>query len=575
MSHRTRVTSLCALTLTLLICTAPAVAHPGSNGDVLCAARHGATNGLYLRHGDRAQLLRLDADLVPGAVFSPRGRRIALPRRVDGRALWIIDANGNDLRRVTPVGTFAVDPSWSPDGAELAFTGGHPAKRHVFAIGADGTGMRALTRGKRAQFDPPGRRPGGSPTSSAIAAAPTCTRRAAGGGKRSVTAGRVADSAPSWSPDGRRLAYVRAARALWLVGAHGSGAHRVIGRRGLPVTAPAWSPDGRWLLFSAGRPGAERVWMVHPDGTGRGAHRPRGRTAGRRTGRPWASRRCSWRPATSPAPRPAPVRQRRGRHPAASAGQLRTSDLLLRADLDAVLAVGDIQYDDGEPRQFTRSFGPTWGRGQVAAPAVPGNHEYAVNPTATPYFDYFDGVGARPARPASGPWAVTASTRHLARRRAELQLQHRVPGGCDRGVAAGEWLRADLAAHPAGCTLAYWHHPRFGSAASDRARRRPLWQALYDNGADVVLSGHHHLYERMSPQDPAGGFDPQHGIREFIVGTGGKSLVGTSRRSPNTQVLDDSALGVLELDLRRGGYHWRFHSASSSPFADSGDGACH
>jgi hypothetical protein len=561
--------------LVALVLAPASRAYPGSNGDVLYTARHDGTNGLYLRHGDQAQLVRLDASLLPGAVFSPHGRRIALPRSLDGHAIWVIEANGNDLRRVTPAGVFAADPSWSPDGGALAFTGGRPAKRHVFVIGADGAGMHPLTRGKRAQLDPSWSETGRIAYVQRDRRGPHLYSQAATGGKaRKLTAGKAADSAPAWSPDGRQLVYVRAGRALWLVGAHGGGAHRVIGRHGLPVTAPAWSPDGRWIVFAAGPPGDERVWMVHPDG-----HGLKPLTASGSDGRAPDWQAVGFAPvimaAGDIACAPASANYNGGKGYDTLCGMARTADLMLRTDVDAVLALGDEQYNHGEYENFTRSFAPTWGRLGTLLHPVPGNHEYDRDPTAAWYFDYFDGVGAEDGaagdRAIGGYYSFDVGTWHIVALNSNC---NRVPGGCGTGSPQETWLRADLAARAGDCTLAYWHHPRFGSAGSNQAVA-PLWQALYDNGADVVLSGHHHLYERMSPQDPAGVFDPRRGIREFIVGTGGKSLVGTNRRSPNDAVLDDSALGVLELDLGRGGYHWRFHSAGSSPFADSGEGICH
>jgi hypothetical protein len=138
------------------------------------------------------------------------------------------------------------------------------------------------------------------------------------------------------------------------------------------------------------------------------------------------------------------------------------------------------------------------------------------------------------------------------------------------------WLRADLAANPSRCTLAYWHHPRFTSAnaAGGDARYQPLWQALYDAGAEVVLVGHVHNYERFAPQTPAGAADPARGIRQFVVGTGGAGLGGFSAPRPNSEFRDRAHHGVLRLDLSAAGYRWAFVDVDGV-VRDAGAGACH
>jgi hypothetical protein len=144
------------------------------------------------------------------------------------------------------------------------------------------------------------------------------------------------------------------------------------------------------------------------------------------------------------------------------------------------------------------------------------------------------------------------------------------------GSAQESWLRADLAASTRGCTLAYWHHPRFNSGAEhgNSTSVQPFWQALYDLNADLVLSGHEHIYERFAPQTPTGVADPVRGIRQFIVGTGGRELYGIAAPQPNSQVRYNLAAGILKLTLYSGGYNWQFIPTSGS-FTDSGSGTCH
>jgi acid phosphatase type 7 len=148
---------------------------------------------------------------------------------------------------------------------------------------------------------------------------------------------------------------------------------------------------------------------------------------------------------------------------------------------------------------------------------------------------------------------------------------------CASGSEQEQWLRDDLAAHPATCTLAYFHHPRFNSGAvhGNNTAVQPLWQALYDAGADVILSGHEHLYERFAPQTPAGAADPARGIRQFTVGTGGRGLYSFGPIKPNSEVRNNSAFGVLRLTLGAASYGWQFVPVAGSSFGDAGTAACH
>ena len=151
-------------------------------------------------------------------------------------------------------------------------------------------------------------------------------------------------------------------------------------------------------------------------------------------------------------------------------------------------------------------------------------------------------------------------------------------GGCGTGSAQEQWLRQDLTAHPAKCTLAYWHKPLFSSGAKhgNDPEVKPLWNALYAANADLVINGHDHDYERFAPQDPSGNLDPQRGIREFVVGTGGKN----SHRSfaspkPNSEVRQADTFGVLKLTLHPMSYDWEFVPEAGKTFTDSGTGTCH
>jgi len=228
-----------------------------------------------------------------------------------------------------------------------------------------------------------------------------------------------------------------------------------------------------------------------------------------------------------------------------------TSDLLLEADYDAVLTVGDNQYEGGTLEAFQESYDPTWGRVKDITRPTLGNHEYRVEGAAG-YFDYFgDGAGIR----GEGWYSFDLGTWHVI----ALNSNCAEVGGCDRYSPQGAWLRNDLASHASHCTLAYWHHPRFSSGrhGSDLSVR-PLFQILYRRGVDVVTAGHDHSYERFAPQTPRGELDRAGGVRQFVVGTGGKSHYEFDTPMPNSKFRDGSHHGILRLRLRLNDYRWRF-----------------
>lgn len=241
---------------------------------------------------------------------------------------------------------------------------------------------------------------------------------------------------------------------------------------------------------------------------------------------------------------------------------------LLDGIAGTVATLGDHVYDRGTAAEYADCYDPTWGRHKARTRPVPGNHDYGT-PGAAGYFGYFgDAAGAAGRGWYSydlGAWHVLA-----------LNSNCDAVGGCGAGSRQERWLRADLAAHPMACTLAYWHHPRFSSGAhGDDEETGPLWQALHDAGADVVLNGHDHDYERFAPQDPQGRADPDRGIVEFVVGTGGKELRGFGAARPHSEVRDHEAHGVLKLTLRPTGYDWAFVPIADHTFRDAGSAPCH
>ena len=233
-----------------------------------------------------------------------------------------------------------------------------------------------------------------------------------------------------------------------------------------------------------------------------------------------------------------------------------------------VMAVGDLAYPDGTKENFA-CYDRTWGRAKSRTRPAVGNHEFHSS-SATPYFDYF---GAAAGDPKNGFYSYDLGTWHIV----VLNSECKDVGGCNAGSRQEKWLRADLAAHPAVCTLGYWHKPLFssGDKHGNDPEIKPLWQALYDAHAGVVVNGHDHDYERFAPQNPDGAADPEHGIREFVVGTGGKSHRPFGEPKPNSELRNTDAFGVLKLTLREKGYEWQFIPEAGKSFTDAGSGSCH
>ena len=255
--------------------------------------------------------------------------------------------------------------------------------------------------------------------------------------------------------------------------------------------------------------------------------------------------------------------------------QRATSDLVVAGGVSAVLPLGDEQYQNATLSSFTKSYSPTWGRVKPITFPAAGNHEYKT-PGAKGYFDYFNGAGfsTGPAGDRDkGYYSFDVGTWHLIALNSGDKC---VPVACGKGSPQETWLRADLAAHPASCTLAFWHHPRFNSGhQGNSTAMQAIFQDLYDADADVVLGGHAHDYERFAPQNPAGKLDNARGIRQFVVGTGGAFFTALSTTKPNSQVRNASTYGVMFMTLHPNSYDWRFVPEAGKSFTDSGTQACH
>jgi hypothetical protein len=265
-----------------------------------------------------------------------------------------------------------------------------------------------------------------------------------------------------------------------------------------------------------------------------------------------------------------------------SCRQQYTSDLLVNANLAAVLPLGDIQYYCGGYQAFLQSYDLSWGRVKSISRPVVGNHEYITTPDplapstgcditndgAAGYFNYF---GAAAGNAGQGYYSYDIGNWHLI----ALNSNCDDAGGCSPNSPQGQWLQADLAAHPNFCTLAYWHIPLFSSSTRHELNSRDLWQILYDHNADLILNGHEHIYERFAPQAPDGTRDVARGLREFIVGTGGANHTAVDTLAANSEVRHTGTYGILKLTLHPTSYDWEFVPEIGKTFTDAGTGACH
>ncbi|MDQ2982478.1 MAG: metallophosphoesterase [Actinomycetota bacterium] len=251
-----------------------------------------------------------------------------------------------------------------------------------------------------------------------------------------------------------------------------------------------------------------------------------------------------------------------------STGDEATAQLVDAQPEASLLTLGDHAYESGTTAEFTNCYDPLWGKFKPRTHPTTGNHEY-MTPGAAGYFGYW---GATAGDPATGTYSYDLGSWHVI----VLNGNCAAVGGCQAGSTQEQWLRLDLTAHPAACTLAYWHQPRFtsGEHGSD-ASYQAFWDALYAANVDLVLNSHDHDYERFAPQSPTGAADPARGIREFLVGTGGRSHGGFPFAAGNSEVRNGDSYGVLRLTLRAGSYDWAFQPVAGATFTDSGATACH
>jgi hypothetical protein len=272
-------------------------------------------------------------------------------------------------------------------------------------------------------------------------------------------------------------------------------------------------------------------------------------------------------PTPSPDPAPGATLLAAGDIASCSSSGDEATAALLDGLAGTVITLGDNVYSSGTPQEFAECYEPSWGQHKSRTRPAAGNHDYQTSGAAG-YFGYFDAAAGIAQQGyysyEVGGWHIVALNSNCSR-----------VGGCEAGSPQEQWLRQDLAAHPTACTLAYWHHPRFsfGNYGND-TRTQALWKALDEHGAEIVLTGHDHNYQRWAPRDANGAADPQ-GIRQFVVGTGGRSHYALGSPPPNVEAFNSDTFGILQLTLHPTGYDWTFIPVAGKSFTDTGSDACH
>jgi hypothetical protein len=238
---------------------------------------------------------------------------------------------------------------------------------------------------------------------------------------------------------------------------------------------------------------------------------------------------------------------------------------LLSSISGTVFTTGDNAYDRGTSTEYANCYGPTWGQVRTRTRPVSGNHDYLTSGAAG-YFSYF---GSRAGTKGKGYYAYNVGSWRIYALNSNCAYV-----SCSSTSAQAAWLRADLAANPRRCVMAYWHHPLFSSGQhGNNTTVKPLWNILYAYHADVVVNGHDHDYERFARQTP-GGVRTERGIREFVVGTGGRSHYAWSTIKTNSLARNNTTYGVLKLTLHSTSYSWKFVPVAGKTYTDSGSTAC-
>ena len=541
-----------ALLLALAVAAPAGAAFRGTNGVLAYEGRASASGAILLAPHGGGGARRLGAPGKPSdPAFSPLGRRIAFASRSE---IWVMFEDGTSVRQVTVGPEPARDPTWSPEADAIAYARGYAGDRDLYSVGADGNGARQLTTGRYDDWAPAW---GPSGAIAFVRDGDIYSRRA-GAAPGRVSGGAADDRDPVWSPDGRRIAFTRLGeraparkgkkrrrparlRELWVMRANGSHARRL---RKLPadVSSPAWSPDGRAIAFAMGRSGRRGLYTVRT--TGGGLRQVASRAADPRA-IDWQARGRDpvIAAAGDIACDPDLTRFATGLGTSNACHMLQTSDLLLKMDLVGGAAARRPPVRERHPGQVPALLRPDLGAAEGAD--APGRR--ATTSTAPPARPATSTTSTAPGSPTapraratrattpttSAPGTSSRSTRSAPTRRPTTPTRT----DCAAGSAQEQWLRADLAAHPAALHARLLAPPavQLRLARGQRRAVQPLFQALHDGGVEVLLTGHDHGYERFAPMDADANRDGARGVRQFVVGTGGKNE-GSALPQPNSEV---------------------------------------
>ncbi|WP_198550333.1 metallophosphoesterase family protein [Streptomyces silvensis] len=245
-----------------------------------------------------------------------------------------------------------------------------------------------------------------------------------------------------------------------------------------------------------------------------------------------------------------------------------TDDVVTRMNPAALITAGDNAYDKGSSSEYRQNYDPHWGRFNKIVRPTPGNHEYRTS-GASGYFGYYEAAGAPTGGRGKGYYSFDVGDWHLVALNSNISRS--------ASSAQGTWLKRDLAASTKPCTMAYWHHPRFSSGDhGDQSGSADLYKILTDHKADVVVNGHDHHYERFAPATVDGRKDEANGLRQFVIGTGGRGLYSSTHKSKGpSEVFNNKTFGVGQFDLSATGYKFTFRPVDGRTFTDSAQGTCH
>jgi hypothetical protein len=250
-----------------------------------------------------------------------------------------------------------------------------------------------------------------------------------------------------------------------------------------------------------------------------------------------------------------------------SSGAAATAQLLA-AIPGTVFMVGDGAYENGSASEYSTCFAPNWGGFLGQMVAAPGERDF-LSERGAAFYDYF---GTAAGAAGQGYYSFELGSWHIV----VLNSVCSYASGCGVNAAQMQWLREDLSQHDALCTAAIWHYPLFSSGQhGGSAAVQPFWDVLYAAGAELVINAHDQDYERFAPMNPQATPDPDNGIREFVVGTGGSGLTGLGDPAPNSEYTIFYTYGVLKLTLKPDSYEWEFVPQAGMGASDHGSGTCH